>query len=200
MISIHDSIYVLTLQIKLETIIMNKTSEEELQNKHYDQSESIMAQSIVGEDQETIITDNYPLYAKRIMLAFRKIMHKIDQHSRQLNKHYGLTVPQLICLYDIYEKGIVTLSVLAKNVHLTRSTLVGIVDRLEEKGFVKRTRDIEDRRTIFIDITDQGKDFVYSAPHLIHNILHEELKLLPESDRVIIANSLDLLVDLLKIR
>ncbi len=122
----------------------------------------------------------------------------MDSHSRNLLKHYDITVAQIICLYEIYEKGAMTISLLSKNVHLSGSTLVGIIDRLEEKKFIKRTRDTEDRRTIFIDITDKGRDFVKSSPHLLHNRLSDKLKNLPESEQVIIANSLELLVDILE--
>lgn len=138
------------------------------------------------------------LYGKRIILALRHIMQQMDTHSRRLMKHYDITVAQIVCLYEIYEKGAHTLSLLSKNVHLSTSTLVGIIDRLEEKGLVKRTRDITDRRAIFIDITDKGREFVRTSPHLLHNRLDDKLKELSESEQVIIANSLDLLVDMLK--
>lgn len=135
---------------------------------------------------------------KAIILALRKIMQQMDHHSRQLNKHYGLTVPQITCLYEIYEKGVMTLSVLSKNVYLSMSTLVGVIDRLEEKGFVNRTRDIKDRRIIFIDITEKGKEFVSSSPYLLHKHLNENLQALSESEQTALANSVDLLVNILK--
>jgi DNA-binding MarR family transcriptional regulator len=137
-------------------------------------------------------------YSRRIVFALRKIMQQMDFHSRNLDKQYGITVPQLVCLYEIYEKGVMTISVLSKNVHLSSSTLVGIIDRLEEKGFVRRTRDTEDRRVTFIDITEKGKEFVGTSPHLLHNRLDEHFKALSEAEQIIIANSLDLLVDMLK--
>jgi len=136
-------------------------------------------------------------YSKRIILALRKIMQQMDNHSRNLNKNYGLTIPQIICLYEIYEKGALTLSVLSKNVHLSMSTLVGVIDRLEKKGFVRRTRDTGDRRITFIDITNDGKEFVSKSPQLLHNRLDNHLKVLNENDQIIIANSLDILVDML---
>lgn len=136
--------------------------------------------------------------SKRIILSLRKIMQHMDHHSRRLNKCYGLTVPQIICLYEIYDKGIITLSILSKGVYLSMSTLVGIIDRLEEKGLVKRTRDIKDRRSIFIDITEKGKEFVSSSPYLLHNRLNENLKALSENKQIALANAVDLLVDLLK--
>ncbi|MFW2532927.1 MULTISPECIES: MarR family winged helix-turn-helix transcriptional regulator [unclassified Legionella] len=136
--------------------------------------------------------------SKMIMLSLRKVMQQMDHHSRRLNKCYGLTVPQIICLYEIYEKGIMTLSALSKRVYLATSTLVGVIDRLEEKGFVNRTRDSKDRRIIFIDITNKGKEFVCSSPYLLHNRLNENLQTLAKEEQIALANSVDLLVNILK--
>ena len=146
---------------------------------------------------EIIIPSSTPRYERRIVFALRKIMQQMDTNSRRLMKNYDITVAQLVCLYEIFEKGALTLSVISKNVHLSNSTLVGVIDRLEEKGLVKRTRNTEDRRAIFIDITKKGRDFLGSSPHLLHNKLDERLISLPEGEKIIIANSLDLLVDIL---
>lgn len=136
--------------------------------------------------------------AKKIILALRKIMQHMDNHSRRLNKCYGLTVPQIISLYEIYEKGSMTLSLLSKNVHLSMSTLVGVIDRLEEKGFVQRMRDIKDRRIIFINITNKGTEFVCSSPYLLHNRLNDNLQDLSEMEQINLANSVDILINVLR--
>ena len=144
------------------------------------------------------ITSQLDHRSKNIILALRKIMQQMDYHSRRLNKHYGLTVPQVICLYEIYENGIMTISSLSKRVYLSMSTLVGIIDRLEEKNLVSRARDIKDRRSISIDITTKGKEFVQEAPYLLHNRLSENLQALTEEEQNVIANALNLLVNLLR--
>ncbi|MBS0287687.1 MAG: MarR family transcriptional regulator [Proteobacteria bacterium] len=136
-------------------------------------------------------------YQKRIILALRSIMQSMDSHSRKLNKLFDITVPQIICLYEIFEKGAMTISVLSKSIHLTPSTLVGIIDRLEEKKLVTRIRDVVDRRANFIDITEKGRDFVKNVPQLMHNRLYGSLSSLLESEQIIIANSLELLVHIL---
>lgn len=155
------------------------------------------------ENVQMIATESAPIqklpnYQKRIILALRSIMQSMDSHSRKLSKHYDITVPQIICLYEIFEKGAMTITVLSKSVHLTSSTLVGIIDRLEEKKLVTRRRDVADRRAIFIDITEKGRDFVKNAPHLIHNRLYDSLNALSESEQIIIANSVELLVHMLE--
>ncbi|MCE0722581.1 MarR family winged helix-turn-helix transcriptional regulator [Legionella resiliens] len=136
--------------------------------------------------------------SKSIILALRKIMQQMDYHSRRLNKCYGITVPQIVCLYEIYENGRVTISALSKKIYLSMSTIVGVIDRLEEKQFVNRTRDIHDRRIIYIDITGKGKEFVSAAPYLLHNRLNENLQVLTVEEQIALANSINLLVDLLR--
>ncbi len=136
--------------------------------------------------------------SKSIILALRKIMQQMDYHSRRLNKCYGLTVPQIVCLYEIYENGIMTISTLSKKIYLSMSTLVGVIDRLEEKQFVNRTRDIQDRRIIYIDITEKGREFVTASPYLLHNRLNDNLQVLTVEEQIALANSINLLVDLLR--
>ncbi|MCW8469754.1 MarR family transcriptional regulator [Fluoribacter gormanii] len=136
--------------------------------------------------------------SKSIILALRKIMQQMDYHSRKLNKCYGLTVPQIVCLYEIYENGKMTISALSKKIYLSMSTIVGVIDRLEEKQFVNRTRDIQDRRIIYIDITEKGKEFVSASPYLLHNRLNDNLQVLTVEEQIALANSINLLVDLLR--
>ena len=57
--------------------------------------------------------------SKDIILALRKIMQQMDYHSRRLNKCYGLTVPQIVCMYEIYENGRMTISALSKKIYLS---------------------------------------------------------------------------------
>lgn len=186
----HNNIKCIKIQGHSNEVLVKKASKRKSAN-----AEQISREQKTGHNLTH--DSSHPFYAKRIIFALRKIMQQMDFHSRRLDKHYGITIPQIVCLYEIYEKGAVTLSVLSQKVHLATSTLVGIIDRLEEKGFVKRTRNTEDRRVIFIDITDKGIKFVRTSPHLLHNRLEQYLKLLNEGEQIIIANSLDILVEIL---
>ena len=149
-------------------------------------------------DDKTTAAQQSEQRSKSIILALRKIMQQMDYHSRRLNKCYGLTVPQIVCLYEIYENGRMTISALSKKIYLSMSTIVGVIDRLEEKQFVHRTRDIQDRRIIYIDITEKGKEFVSAAPYLLHNRLNDNLQVLTVEEQIALANSINLLVDLLR--
>jgi DNA-binding MarR family transcriptional regulator len=128
----------------------------------------------------------------------RQMMRYLDTHSRQLLKNQDITVPQVMCLDELREKGALTVAVLADAIHLSPSTTVGIIDRLEKKKLVTRTRSNIDRRSVFVEITEQGRNFVIAAPHLLHNRLHSAMHHLPKEEQILIANSLDRMIQLLK--
>ena len=48
------------------------------------------------------------------------------------------------------------MSALAEHAQTSQASLTGIVDRLEERGFVVRLRSSEDRRVVEVSITDSG--------------------------------------------
>ncbi|HEU5048554.1 MAG TPA: MarR family transcriptional regulator [Rickettsiales bacterium] len=145
---------------------------------------------------KTTVTQK-PDYEKRIVRALRQLTQKLDAHSRQLLANHDVTMPQIICLDTLTDKGAMTVSSLASTIHLTPSTTVGIIDRLEKKGFVKRMRDSTDRRAVFVEVTNEGREFMISSPHLLHNRLRDNLNRLLERDQAQIANSLDVLVQLM---
>jgi DNA-binding MarR family transcriptional regulator len=100
----------------------------------------------------------------------------------------------------IQEEGPLSSGKLAKKVYLSPSTLVGIVDRLEEKRLVMRRRDSKDRRQVQISITPQGEELIAAAPSLLQETLANALVELPELEQVSITMALEKLVDLMEAR
>ena len=72
-------------------------------------------------------------------------------------KDYKITVSQLFLLLALYEKDGATPQELSTKLALNSSTLTGILDRLENKGFIKRENNAHDRRSIIIRLTDRAK-------------------------------------------
>jgi DNA-binding MarR family transcriptional regulator len=139
-------------------------------------------------------------YELRILQSLRRIIRAVDIHSRKLATQHKITGPQLGCLLAVKENGPITSSRLAQKVYLSPSTIVGIVDRLEEKGLVQRRRDSKDRRLIHICITEAGEDLVAAAPSLLQDTLANALLELPESEQISITMALEKLVDLTESR
>jgi DNA-binding MarR family transcriptional regulator len=139
-----------------------------------------------------------PHYDVRILRALRRIIHSVDLYSRQLAASNQITAPQLVCLLHIVNKGPVTATAISREVHLTASTVVGILDRLEEKGLVMRQRSLEDRRLVQVTATDAGIQLARRAPSPLQQSLANGVNALPETEQATIANSLERIVALME--
>jgi DNA-binding MarR family transcriptional regulator len=133
----------------------------------------------------------------RVLKALRRIMREVDIHSKKLEHDFKVTAPQMICLYSLQHNGRMTLSALAKEVDLGTSTINGIIDRLEAKGWVGRARDDVDRRKVFVELTEAGAGLADEAPALLQDKLSDALRGLPELEQIHIALSLERIVELM---
>lgn len=136
-------------------------------------------------------------YDLKILHAIRRIIRANDMHSKELAAHYNITAPQLVTLHTIAAKGLTSINALSKIVSLDASTLVGIIDRLEAKGYVRRERSLSDRRQVGIQITDAGRDFIGQAPSPLQSSLAKSLTRLTPLEQSIIAQSLEHIVDMI---
>ncbi|MGB2822616.1 MAG: MarR family transcriptional regulator [Phycisphaerae bacterium] len=133
----------------------------------------------------------------RILYAVRQIIRRIDMDSRKLAAEHRITGPQLVSLITIAEKGPLTATGIARHVHLSASTMVGILDRLESKGLVERHRDARDRRLLYVHATDAGRALVQEAPYPLQYSLQRAFRRLSERQQKQTAASLERLVRLM---
>lgn len=137
-------------------------------------------------------------YDLRILQSLRRIIRAVDLHSRQLTMQYDITGPQLACLLVVNEQGPLTTSSLARQVYLSPSTIVGILDRLEQKGLVLRKRNSLDRRVVNIAITQKGRKLIRSAPSPLQESLASALQNLPKPEQAAITRALEKIVALME--
>lgn len=136
-----------------------------------------------------------------ILISIRKILRSINLESKKIQKEYGVSIPQLMCLD--YLGGLDDLSTtqgnIAKYLNLNSSTMSGIIDRLELKGLVARLPNTNDKRTVLISLTLKGSKLLDTTPPLLHQQLAIKLDKLPKEKIIQIKEVLDVLVDSLGI-
>jgi DNA-binding MarR family transcriptional regulator len=81
--------------------------------------------------------------------------------------------------------------------YLHPTTIVGILDRLEARGLVLKTRSKVDRRIVEVELTEQGKALVASAPEVAQGMLVKGLETLPKENLLKISDGLEELVRIL---
>lgn len=127
---------------------------------------------------------------EQVIAALRRITRAIDLHSRLLLQKYGLTSPQLAALQTVQRMQPVTVGVVAKEIHLSQATVTGILGRLEARGLVVRTRGSQDRRSVYVELTEAGDKLVKEAPSLLQERFHRELSRLQEWEQTMILATL----------
>ena len=136
----------------------------------------------------------------RIVFAIRRLMQAQELYTKELNKKYQVSTPQLNCLLALYEYGPLPPSRIADYIMVKSSTITGIVDRLEQKGLVSRYRNSPDRRVITIELTEAGRKLAENAPPPIQQKIVDGLKRLPEDEVNQIVFGLTKLTDLLDVQ
>ncbi len=90
---------------------------------------------------------------------------------------YDISVTQSWALEALERRGPSTLNDLAGELYLGKSTASRVVDALERKGYVERTRHPEDGRALLIEITEAGATL---RARIERDILAQERRLLSE--------------------
>jgi DNA-binding MarR family transcriptional regulator len=77
----------------------------------------------------------------------------------------GLTLPQATVLRGLGAAGGRTSSgELCRECDMLASTATGVFDRLEQQGFIRRERDSEDRRVVWVELTAAGAELQARMP------------------------------------
>lgn len=98
-----------------------------------------------------------------------EIIHNMDQFTNNLiiewNKTFSeeLGVSHILILGHLYASGKSRPSDIAKVVGLTPPTVTHLSEKLVKKKLVVRSKDDEDRRIIYLNITDAGKEILERA-------------------------------------
>ena len=136
----------------------------------------------------------------RILQSVRRIAQCVEHHSKRLTATHKITSPQLVALMAIAQLGPSTLKSIGRAIHLSPSTVVGIVDRLEEKGLVRRERDTRDRRNVYVTVTAAGQALVDNAPSALPQGFTSALSALPENDQHTLVVALEQFATLLEVK
>ena len=89
----------------------------------------------------------FPLYAcsKEIIRRYKPFLDKVD-----------LTYTQYITMMALWENESMNVRELGSRLFLDSGTLTPLLKKLENKGYIKRSRSKEDERNLIVTLTDKG--------------------------------------------
>lgn len=112
-----------------------------------------------------------PVMIASIIDDVRRIFQVLAERSKKIEHETNLTASQLWVVKLLKEASPMKVSELARRMYLHPATMVGLLDRLEAKGLLKRTRSEKDRRVVYIDLTEAGNELEINSPEVVQNLL-----------------------------
>ncbi|SDO54838.1 MarR family transcriptional regulator, 2-MHQ and catechol-resistance regulon repressor [Paenibacillus sp. yr247] len=95
-----------------------------------------------------------------LYIALSRASEWVNAHGdRDIRKH-GLNRTEFGVLELLYHKGAQAIQQIGSKVLMSSGNITYVVDKLEKKEFVKRKTSTGDRRLIFAEITEKGKQFI----------------------------------------
>jgi DNA-binding MarR family transcriptional regulator len=88
----------------------------------------------------------------RLVMRFQDASQQFDETVGEL---YDLNGTERHCLSFLVRSGPQTASAIAREVRLTPAAVTALVDRLERRGYVRRSGDPGDRRRVFVSAAEQ---------------------------------------------
>ena len=111
-----------------------------------------MSNHYQGTAEEILALDTYVKFVR----AIESVKSRIDKQ-----KTVGdLTGSQFGTLEMLYHLGPLNQKDIGQKLLISKSNVVTIIDKLEQRGLVKRQRSLEDRRCVFVHLTNEGQEKV----------------------------------------
>ena len=114
-----------------------------------------------------------------VMNTIRTADMVFDQIGRLL-RPLNVSAAGGLVLGILRDHGSMSPSELSDRLIVTRATVTGLVDSLEQRGFVHRSANPADRRSLVVEITPAGLDVVQKVRTIVHR--HEKAWLSVLSD------------------
>ena len=116
---------------------------------------------------------------KRQIEKFRKMLRQIQRELMELNRNdaqcCGISLAQCHAMIELGNTGMTTISTLASELGLDKSTLSRTIDGLVQQGFVLRNIKDDDRRFMTIELSDTGEKYNKFLNEKYNMIFNEKL-------------------------
>ncbi len=101
----------------------------------------------------------------------------------------GVSMAQFHIMVTLQRNGVMPMSRLADLLGASQSNASGLIDRLEERGYVARTRVPEDRRVVLVQVTEAGSRLIEETDALSDELMRDVLGQLDRAELPVIARA-----------
>ena len=100
------------------------------------------------------------------------LLSALDEEMAEL----GISGAQWVVLVRVATDGPVTAASLCRCLRYDTGSMTRMLDRLEDKGFIRRVRSQEDRRIIHLELSEAGKVLYPHLPPVAIKVLNQHLR------------------------
>lgn len=109
----------------------------------------------------------------------RHLFKAIREYSKAMQHKAGLSSPQAWALRILEQEPGLSLGELSKRMYSHPSTVCGVVDRMVERGVVRRKINRSDRRGVVLSLTAAGRRLLKTSPPPVQVGLARALEAMP---------------------
>ncbi|MDO6563573.1 MarR family transcriptional regulator [Amphritea sp. 1_MG-2023] len=129
--------------------------------------------------------------SQKALVLLRQIIRSTDMQDKEISRGTGVTPPQLMVMQTLREYTQLTSGELAKEMVLTQATITSILDRLEKKELIARERGKEDKRKVWVSLTDKGVELMKGAPTTQQDIFVRSFEDMQNWEQSMVVSSLE---------
>lgn len=108
-----------------------------------------------------------------------RLFRVVQANMQSLEKQSGLSGAQLWAMWQLSVMPGMKVSHLADALFIHMSTASNLLDKLEKKGYLHRSRSPADSRVVFLHLTPQGEEVVRKLPGPLQGKLRNALQQMP---------------------
>ena len=132
--------------------------------------------------------------ARFVLDSIRRLVQGLRVAARASESELGLSGAQLFVLQKLGEEPVMSVNDVAERTCTHQSSVSVVVQRLVEKGLVKRQPSPEDRRRVDLSLTPNGRRVLAKSPMATQDRILEALATMPPAARKQLAQRLGDLV------
>src|SRR5919109_1824865 len=94
---------------------------------------------------------------EELLVEVRASQNATDRFDQAVADALGLNRTDMRCLDILDREGRMTAGRLAEATGLTTGAVTTVLDRLEQAGYARRVRDTDDRRRVYVEVTEETR-------------------------------------------
>jgi MarR family 2-MHQ and catechol resistance regulon transcriptional repressor len=126
----------------------------------------------------------------KAFVGIKRTNEFLEQVVKKDVKSYGLNITEFAVLELLYNKGEQPIQKVKERILIASSSTTYVIDKLCEKGFVKRRQDTVDKRISFASLTDKGENLMAEAFPLHAEKIEETFNALDDTELKLLRTAL----------